>query len=207
MSVKKHTPESAEREFVPPDYFRVLERTEIFPDETRPLEVDLGCGDGAFLLAMAKKFPERDFLGVERLLGRVRKVCRKAAREGLPNLLVLRLESNYTVGWLLPRAGVSRLHLHCPDPWPKARHQNRRLVNGEFVSGLERVLAPGGEFLFKTDHAEYFEEACGEIGRSLRLEELDWPEDSFFYPRTDFEELWLGEGKTIQRRRWMRVGE
>ncbi|MEM9478524.1 MAG: tRNA (guanosine(46)-N7)-methyltransferase TrmB [Verrucomicrobiota bacterium] len=202
MSVKKHTPESAEREFVPPDYFRVLERTEIFPDESRPLEVDLGCGDGAFLLALAKEFPERDFLGVERLLGRVRKVCRKAAREGLTNLKVLRLESNYTLGWLLPEAEVDRIHLLCPDPWPKARHQNRRLVSDDFVAGLLRVLKPEGEFLFKTDHSEYFEEACEVIGRASQFEKLGWPEDAFYYPRTDFEELWTSNGKSIFRSRW-----
>ena len=66
-------------EFVPPDYFRRLDRSELFGGEG-PLEIDLGCGDGTFLLAMAREFPERRFLGVERLLGRVRKVCRRARR-------------------------------------------------------------------------------------------------------------------------------
>ena len=126
-------------ELVPADYFRRLERAGLCRDG-RPLEVDLGCGDGAFLLAMARQFPERDFLGVERLLGRVRKVCKKLTRNGLANGRVLRLESRYTVEWLLPEASLARLHLLCPDPWPKLRHHRRRLVQVAFVEAVRRAL-------------------------------------------------------------------
>ena len=55
--------------FVPNNYFCELSKTEIFPDPSRPLEVDLGCGDATFLIEMARAHPERDFLGVERMLG------------------------------------------------------------------------------------------------------------------------------------------
>ena len=185
---------------MPSDYFRRVEKREIFPDD-RPLEVDLGCGDGSFLLAMADHHPERNFLGVERLLGRVRKVCRRAGRAGLDNLRVLRLESRYTVEWLLGPASVSRLHLLCPDPWPKARHHRRRLIQREFLEAVERVLEPGGEFLFKTDHDEYFEWAEEKVAEFGRFERLAWPEDAFFYPKTDFQVLWEGEGKRLQSMR------
>jgi tRNA (guanine-N7-)-methyltransferase len=87
-------------EFVPHHYFRTLEPGEICRDG-RPLEIDLGCGDGSFLFGMAKEYPDRDFLGVERLLGRVRKVCKKITRRHLENARVLRLESRYVVEWLL----------------------------------------------------------------------------------------------------------
>lgn len=187
-------------EFVPPDYFRRLDRSEIFGGEG-PLEIDLGCGDGSFLLAMAREFPERRFLGVERLLGRVRKVCRRAQREGLGNLQVLRLESLYTVEWLLPPASVERLHLLFPDPWPKARHHKRRLVQARFLAAAAKILAPGGEFLFKTDHPEYFEWAADELASFSGLTVCEWPDDAFFYPETDFERQWKAEGKTPQRLR------
>ena len=88
--------------FTPPDYFRELTPAEVFPDPTRPLEIDLGCGDGTFITGMAAQHPERDFLGVERMLGRVDKTMRKIERMQLPNARVMRLESAYTVGWLLP---------------------------------------------------------------------------------------------------------
>lgn len=194
--------------FTPPDHFRELTHAEIFPDSARPLEIDLGCGDGTFLTGMAAHFPERDFLGVERMLGRVSKTARKIERQQLPNARIMRLESAYTVGWLLPKASVSRLHLLCPDPWPKKGHAARRLVNqGEFLDGLVRILVPGGEFLLKTDDQPYFEDALLSFeSRTHQFQRLDWPDDAFFYPTTDFEQDWLHMGRSIHRARWQIVG-
>lgn len=185
---------------MPSNYFQRLAPEEIFPGNA-PLEVDFGCGDGSFLLEMARHHPERRFLGVERLLGRVRKVCRLAQRADLPNLKVLRLESLYTIEWLLPPHSVSRLHLLFPDPWPKARHHKRRIVQEPFLRALEQVLVPGGEFLFKTDHPEYFDWAREEIDAFARLTTLPWTEESFFYPETDFERQWKAAGKPIYQLR------
>lgn len=187
-------------ELVPADYFRRLERGELCRDG-RPLEVDLGCGDGSFLLEMARRFPERDFVGVERLLGRARKVCKKMTRQQLGNGRVLRLESRYTVEWLLPEASLARLHLLCPDPWPKVRHHRRRLVQVEFLAAVRRVLEPGGEFLFMTDHEEYFVWAGDKVAACDGLERVAWPEAAFFYPKTDFQRQWEAEGKAMWRLR------
>ena len=187
-------------EFVPADYFRRLERDEICRDG-RPLEVDLGCGDGSFLIEMARCFPERDFIGVERLLGRARKVCRKLTRNQLANGRVLRLENRYTVEWLLPEASVSRLHLLCPDPWPKVRHHRRRVVQVEFLEAVWRVLEPGGELLFMTDHPEYFEWTGEKVTECGGWELLEWVADAFFYPATDFQRQWEAEGKAMWRLR------
>lgn len=190
--------------FIPPDHFRELRHDEIFPDPSRPLEIDLGCGDGTFLTGMAAHHAERDFLGVERMLGRVEKTARKIAAQNLANARIMRLESAYTVAWLLPRASVSRLHLLCPDPWPKKKHAARRLVNqGEFLDGLTRILAPGGEFLLKTDDQPYFEDALLSFeSRTHQFQRLDWPADAFYYPTTDFEQSWLDIGREIHRARW-----
>ena len=187
-------------EFVPGNYFRQLERHEICQDG-RPLEVDLGCGDGSFLLDMAAHHPERDFVGVERLLGRVRKVCKKVTRRNLANARVLRLDSRYVVEWLLPEAAVSRLHLLCPDPWPKLRHHRRRLVQVEFLAALRRALVPGGEFLFMTDHEEYFQWVGQKVAEFGGFESLEWTAESFFYPKTDFQQLWESQGKSMWRLR------
>ena len=146
-------------QFIPPDYFRKLEKPEIFPGQPRQLEIDLGCGDGSFLVALAGHYPERDFLGIERLLGRARKAYRKACRADLENLKILRLEISYALAWLLPDHCASRIHLLFPDPWPKKKHHKRRMVSVEFCVALTRVLEPGGEFLLKTDDEEYFEES------------------------------------------------
>ncbi|MCP5534960.1 MAG: tRNA (guanosine(46)-N7)-methyltransferase TrmB [Akkermansiaceae bacterium] len=196
-------------ELMPDDFFRRYTPEDIFGND-HPLEIDLGCGDGSFLIEMAKHFPDRNFLGVERLLGRVRGVCRRIHDLGLANAKVLRLESQYTLEWLLAKNSVSRLHLLCPDPWPKARHHKRRLVQQQFLTILQNALTPDGEFLFKTDHPEYFEWVCEEMETFNRSGEkftrLPWPDageaGSFFYPKTDFQLLWESQGKSIHRLRF-----
>jgi tRNA (guanine-N7-)-methyltransferase len=185
------------REFVPDDYFRRLEKSELVR-EGRPLEIDLGCGDGKFLLEMAAQYPERDFLGVERLLGRVRRVCKRICKLDLENARVLRLESRYTIEWLLPPESVARLHLLCPDPWPKMRHHRRRLIQEDFLQAVWTLLEQGGELLFKTDHPEYFQWAEEKIAAFGKFTRLAWPEDAFFYPKTDFQLLWESQGKELQ---------
>lgn len=187
-------------EFVPAHYFERIPRAGLLRGE-RPLEVDLGCGDGSFLLAMAREYPDRDFLGVERLLGRVRKVCRKAQRADLGNLRVLRLESRYVVEWLLPEASVTRLHVMCPDPWPKVRHHRRRLVQWGFLDAVRNALVPDGEFLFMTDHEEYFQWTVDKVAEHGGFERLEWCEDTFFHPKTDFQLQWEAEGRTMWRLR------
>ena len=193
-------------EFMPADYFRRHSSSEILGNDN-PLEIDLGCGDGSFLIEMAKHYPERNFLGVERLLGRVRGVCKRIQELGLTNVKVLRLESQYTLEYLLEPHSVSRLHLLCPDPWPKARHHKRRLVQQEFLHILQNVLIPGGEFLFKTDHPEYYQWVLEEIElfnennpyASFRSQSWLEPnqEGGFFYPKTDFQRVWEREGKKL----------
>jgi len=190
-------------ELVPAHYFRELERGDILRPG-RPLEVDLGCGDGSFLIEMAMHHPERDFIGVERLLGRARKVCRKITRNRLENARVLRLDSRYVVEWLLPVASVSRLHLLCPDPWPKVRHHRRRLVRPDFLTAARRVLEPGGEFLFMTDHEEYYRWAEEMVAGRGGFERLPWEEDTFFHPKTDFQIQWEDDGKSMWRLRCRR---
>jgi tRNA (guanine-N7-)-methyltransferase len=190
--------------FVPADYFREASLEDIFPHAaSRPLEVDLGCGDGTFLVEMAAAHAERNFLGVERLAGRVERTAKRITERGLANARVLRLETSYTLAWLLPANSVSRVHLLCPDPWPKKGHHRRRLFNDpEFLGGLVRVLIPGGEFLHKTDDRPYFEHALEVMAGQPCFTRLDWPDDAFFYLPTDFESQWRALGKTMHRARW-----
>jgi tRNA (guanine-N7-)-methyltransferase len=189
-------------ELVPSDYFHHLTLAELPGGGEVPLEIDLGCGDGSFLVDMATHHPECQFLGVERLLGRVRKVARKAERAGLSNLRVLRLESAYTIGWILPEACASRVHLLFPDPWPKKRHHKNRFVQPGNIASIKRILRDGGEFLFKTDHEGYFEWVKDAMHDTKLLDPLEWEAADFFYPETDFERQWKDEGRSIYRARF-----
>jgi tRNA (guanine-N7-)-methyltransferase len=191
-------------EFVPGHYFRRLGVAEI-RRPGRPLEMDLGCGDGLFLAAMARRHPERDFLGVERLLGRVRKVSRKIRDGGLVNARVLRLESRYVVEWMLPPEVLRRCHLLCPDPWPKGRHQRRRLVDRRFLDALWLVLEWGGEFRFLTDHEGYFDVVADEVSAHAGYAAHGSDGEDGVFPDTDFQRQWQAAGRTMHELRVRKV--
>ncbi len=142
---------------VPESILAPLDLRKIF-GRSAPLEVDLGCGDGTFLAALAERNPERDFLGVERLAGRWRGASRKIGQRQLSNARILRFEILHAVQHLLPRESVDVFYLLFPDPWPKRRHQNRRVVSEDFLRAAARALVPHGELRIATDHAEYFAE-------------------------------------------------
>jgi tRNA (guanine-N7-)-methyltransferase len=153
---KLNTNEAA-LEYLPKSLTSALEFDRIF-SRFAPVEIDLGCGDGTFLTAMARENPEHNFLGIERLLGRARSVCRKIARLDLNNARVLRMESSYAVTHLLPAGSVTAFHLLFPDPWPKRRHHRRRAFTHEFLFSIHRALIAGGLFQVATDHTDYFQQ-------------------------------------------------
>ena len=136
----------------------ILERvklTDLFSQD-QPLEVELGSGDGSFLVNYATLHPERNFLGVERLLGRLRKLDRKGRRAGLTNLRGVRIESAYFLEYLLPHHSTAALHIYFPDPWPKRKHRRHRLINERFPALARQALAPGGVVCMRTDDEDYF---------------------------------------------------
>jgi tRNA (guanine-N7-)-methyltransferase len=120
-----------------------------------PVHVDLGCGDGSFLCAVAQRMPDKNFLGIERLLGRTRSAASKAGRLG--NVRLLRIESSYAVRYLLPAGSVETFYLLFPDPWPKRRHHRRRIVTSDFLSSVHATLKKDGIIYIATDHFDYFE--------------------------------------------------
>jgi tRNA (guanine-N7-)-methyltransferase len=124
----------------------------------QPLEVELGCGDASFLVEYARRNPANNFIGVERLLGRLQKLDRKGRRAALQNLRGLRIESAYFLQYLLPAHSVQALHIYFPDPWPKKKHRRHRLINEAFPALASAALAPGGQVFLRTDDADYFQQ-------------------------------------------------
>jgi len=142
-------------ELIPESYVSRLDLEKIF-GPSAPLHVDLGCGDGSFLCALAHLMPEKNFLGIERLLGRVRTAARRAAE--IANVRLLHLESSYAVQYLLPAGSVETFYLLFPDPWPKRRHHRRRIVTPDFLDSIRAALGESGFLFFATDHLDYFRE-------------------------------------------------
>ena len=140
-----------------PSIVEPLDLNTLFP-QTQPLEIELGCGDASFLVEYARRNPAKNFLGVERLLGRIEKLHRKGSQLGLKNLRGVRIESAYLLQYLIPPHAAAALHIYFPDPWPKKKHRHHRLINEAFPALARRVLVSGGTVFLRTDDTDYFQQ-------------------------------------------------
>lgn len=124
--------------------------------EAQAIELELGCGDGSFLAKYAVANRDRNFVGVERLKGRLKKIDREGRKAHLGNLALLKIEAAYLLKYLLPPDCFEVLHVYFPDPWPKAKHAKNRLINPDFPAQAARVLKQCGMVYLRTDDLDYF---------------------------------------------------
>lgn len=176
----------------PASFVERLDLARMFP-VVQPLEVELGAGDGSFLVQWAGLNRGRNLLGVERLLGRLRKIDRKGRRAGLTNLRALRIEASYGVEFLLPPGATQALHVYFPDPWPKKKHRRRRLINARFTELAARALSPGGVVYLRTDDADYFAQMAEVFNASAAFRCVPTPEELSVVV-TDFEREFNARG-------------
>jgi tRNA (guanine-N7-)-methyltransferase len=169
-----------------------LELDQVFP-KPQPLEVELGCGDASFLAEYARRNPDQNFIGVERLLGRIQKLDRKGRRAGLANLRGVRIESAYFLKYLLPPHAATALHIYFPDPWPKKKHRRHRLINEQFPGLALAALAPGGMVYLRTDDADYFAQMTEVFGASKEFSKVETPGE-LAEVLTDFERDFNAQG-------------
>lgn len=167
-------------------------------EKEQPVEVELGSGDGSFLVQYANLHPEHNFVGVERLLGRLRKIDRKGRRAGLRNLRAVRLEASYFVQYLLPKNSISAIHLYFPDPWPKRKHRKNRLVQTGFPEICAEVLHKDGVIYLRTDDDDYFAQMLEVFRGSPLFKEVNTPE-SLSSVLTDFERGFISRGIHTKR--------
>ena len=188
--------------YQPGNWLDPLDWSAVFAAPNQPVEIDVGCGKGGFLLWSAETRPTTNFLGVERQLIRLRKVDKKILDRQLTNVRLLRVEAGYLVGKLIPAQSVTAYHIFFPDPWPKRRHQARRLFQPAFVCELHRTLRPGGAVNVATDDLDYFAQMQKVMRGSGRFQEAiaaALPVEA----QTEFEKIFLAKGRSIGRAKFM----
>jgi len=164
-----------------------------------PWEVEIGFGKGRYLLRRAAGEPSTRFLGIELAGEYFRLLVTRARRRGVRNLLAVRGEAQTVLAAVLPRAFARAVHVYFPDPWPKARHERRRLLDAESVDLVLALLAPGGTLFFATDFLAYGEAVAallsGHPAATVRRRDEGWDEG----PRTNYEAKYIAEGRPILR--------
>ncbi len=193
----------------------------IFGNEN-PIEIEVGCGKGRFLLEVARQHPKINYLGIERAPKYVRRTQQRFQKhiqhiglrtgkvEGclFPNVRLAWSDAARFVDYYIAAKCVQAYHVYFPDPWPKKRQHKRRLFRNEtWLRGVERTLHPnGGRLYVVTDFAEYFDEIRYRLDQSTCLvEATSWMMQTDRI-QTNFEMKYLAEGRKIYRAVFERPG-
>lgn len=122
-----------------------------------PLVVEIGFGDGEYLIASAKKNPGKDFIGIEISGGLIRKTLKRIAAQKLSNVRLLKIHATIALEYLFEKNSLAEIYALFPFPWPKKRHYRHRLFNTKFLRLANNRLKLGGTFMVTTDYKPYFD--------------------------------------------------
>jgi len=176
----------------------------LIPDE-KIIELDLGCGKGTFSTELAKKYPSRLILAADVMIGRLRKLYKRNKKEKIENMRLLRGNAWFLFNQCIPDEKIARIHILCPDPWPKKKHKPNRLISSEFAGRLHRKLRSNGVFHFSTDDKEYFTSAVNIIKKSGLFTLSDSAISDIVNIRTDFEKRWHQLGLNVFHAAWIKI--
>jgi tRNA (guanine-N7-)-methyltransferase len=170
--------------------------------------IEIGFGNGDFLIDRARRDPRAALVGVEYSRKRVLKTARKLARTGIANVRLLLSTGEVLIAELLPEASVYACWVNFPDPWPKKRHHRRRLVKPGFVRQVALRLSHGGSLYVATDHVDYAEVIDAVLAEETLLENAYAPapflrEVPDRMP-TRYEREWRAEGRPLHFWRYRR---
>ncbi|QLY30890.1 tRNA (guanosine(46)-N7)-methyltransferase TrmB [Nocardia huaxiensis] len=182
-----------------------------------PVIVEIGCGTGTATAAMAQAEPQFNLIGIEVYRPGLAQLVQRIERENIPNIRLLRSDAVDVLENMVAPGSLTGVRVFFPDPWPKARHHKRRLLQPETVKLIADRLMPGGVLHVATDHADYAE-WIAEVGAGepqlIGLNETtggrseDWKETApigFERPITKFENKGLRAGSAIQEFIWGKI--
>ncbi len=164
------------------------------------LALEIGCGIGDFIVQVAERHPEWNFIAIDIFNQGCRQTCCRIESSGLQNILMLRMEARYLMYHYLPAGSLAAIYINCPDPWPKKKQRKRRLLNAEFVDLALYCLQDNGQLNFATDFTDYGQ-AAGELlaadARLLNRHETPYSHDLSGYPISKYMKRFLDLGQPI----------
>ncbi|RAK21196.1 tRNA (guanine-N7-)-methyltransferase [Anoxybacillus vitaminiphilus] len=174
---------------------------ELFGND-HPLHIEIGTGKGQFIVGMAKANPHINYIGIERYPSVIVSALDKLIENDLPNLRLLNVNAKDLERYFA-KGDVERIYLNFSDPWPKKRHEKRRLTYKSFLQLYENILVDGGEIHFKTDNQGLFEYSLvsfSQYGLLLQYVSLDLHNSDFEGNiMTEYEEKFSAKGSRIYR--------
>jgi tRNA (guanine-N7-)-methyltransferase len=172
-----------------------------------PLLVEIGFGNGQFLIELARRRPSANVIGLEISLPSLRKAEKKMQTAGLQNGRVIQTDAQLFLWALCSPQSLHEVYINFPDPWPKERQTHRRLINERFLHLLATRMFPGGRLDIATDHPDY---QTAVVAALLATPYFDSRLDSTFVTedheriRTKYELKALAEGRTSHYFKWQR---
>lgn len=180
-------------------------RLEITPGDplpNTPVWLEIGYGMGSHVLHLARTHPEVSMIGAEPFLNGTAKAVRGAVDDGLSNLRLFRGDVRELMADM-PDGSLERIYILFPDPWPKARHNKRRLIRSAFIAELHRVMEPGGCLTFASDIPHYvdwaltrFRTYARKTGGGFSWDGRDPTQPPDNWPGTKYEAKARREGRT-----------
>lgn len=167
-----------------------------------PIHIEIGMGKGNFITGMAQAHPEINYIGVEMQVSVVSFALDKVLEGAIPNVQLLHVDGSALTEYFA-ESEVDQIYLNFSDPWPKKRHEKRRLTSAPFLTVDETILKPAGEIHFKTDNQGLFEYSLGsfsQYGMILQQVWLDLHQSDFEGNiMTEYEEKFSSRGQRIYR--------
>jgi tRNA (guanine-N7-)-methyltransferase len=171
-------------------------------EKKQPLHIEIGTGKGRFITEMAKAHPDINYIGIEVYKSVIVDALDKLIEADLPNLKLLNIDANNLEKYFA-KSDVDRIYLNFSDPWPKTRHEKRRLTYKSFLKLYENILKDAGEIHFKTDNQGLFEYSLmsfSQYGLLLKYLSLDLHHSDFEGNiMTEYEQKFSEKGNRIYR--------